>query len=242
MKRTLMASVTALTLCGVTNFAFAQGAPAPRGEPAAPPASAPSAPQSSPGSAAPKSGPTAPDKASPSAAPTQAQEKSDPKTAPQRAQDKADTKSPDTKAPATKAGDSKGESKPATKSGDTKPAADSKSGDTKPAAADSKSGDKPASADTKAGSAASAPAAAPPAEKRTQINSVIKQERVTEVTNVNFNVSIGTRVPRTVTYHPLPSRVIEIYPEWRGYYFILVKGRYVILRPETYEIVYIIEG
>jgi hypothetical protein len=31
-------------------------------------------------------------------------------------------------------------------------------------------------------------------------------------------------------------------PEWRGYDFILVRGKYIILRPHTHEIVYIIEG
>jgi hypothetical protein len=71
---------------------------------------------------------------------------------------------------------------------------------------------------------------------------VIKQEKVEEVTNVNFSVSIGTTVPASVHYYPLPSRVVEIYPEWSGYDFILVNGRYIILRPETHEIVYIIEG
>jgi len=45
-----------------------------------------------------------------------------------------------------------------------------------------------------------------------------------------------------VTFHPLPSRIVEIYPEWRGYDFVLVHGRYVIVRPQTREIVYIIEG
>jgi hypothetical protein len=35
---------------------------------------------------------------------------------------------------------------------------------------------------------------------------------------------------------------VEIYPEWRGYEFILVRGKYIILRPQTHEIVYIIEG
>src|SRR5258708_7950537 len=81
-----------------------------------------------------------------------------------------------------------------------------------------------------------------PAEKRTQITSAIRQEKVEEVTNVNFNVSVGTVVPAGVRYHPLPSHVVEIYPEWRGYDFILVRGRYIILRPHTHEIVYIIEG
>jgi hypothetical protein len=45
-----------------------------------------------------------------------------------------------------------------------------------------------------------------------------------------------------VHYYPLPSRIVEIYPEWRGYDFIYVHGRYIILRPETHEIVYIIES
>ena len=104
--------------------------------------------------------------------------------------------------------------------------------ETKPSAFDSKT----------TGNAATSATAAPPAEKRTQITSAIKQEKVEEVTNVNFNVSIGTTVPAGVRYHPLPSRIVEIYPEWRGYDFILVHGKYIILRPHTHEIVYIIEG
>lgn len=98
---------------------------------------------------------------------------------------------------------------------------------------------KPAALDKTTGNAATA---APPAEKRSQISSAIKQEKVEEVTNVNFNVSVGTAVPAGVRYHALPTRIVEIYPEWRGYDFILVRGRYVILRPHTHEIVYIVEG
>jgi hypothetical protein len=102
---------------------------------------------------------------------------------------------------------------------------------------------KPSGTDSKTtGNAATSATAAPPAEKRTQISSAIKQEKVEEVTNVNFNVSIGTTVPAGVHYYPLSSRIVEIYPEWRGYEFILVHGKYIILRPHTHEIVYIIEG
>ena len=102
---------------------------------------------------------------------------------------------------------------------------------------------RPSTSDSKTtGNAATAATAAPPAEKRTQITSAIKQEKVEEVTNVNFNVSIGTAVPAGIRYHPMPPRIVEIYPEWRGYDFILVHGKYVILRPQTHEIVYIIEG
>jgi len=95
---------------------------------------------------------------------------------------------------------------------------------------------------TTTGNAATSATAAPPAEKRTQIVSAIRSEKIQETTNVNFNISVGARVPTSVRFHPLPPRIVEIYPEWRGYEVILVSGRYVIVRPETHEIVYIIEG
>jgi len=115
---------------------------------------------------------------------------------------------------------------------------DSKSGDMNNAqtkgAADSKS--------QTTGNAATSATAAPPPEKRTQINTAIRSAKIQETTNVNFNISVGTAVPASVHFHPLPPRIVEIYPEWRGYEVILVNGRYVIVRPQTREIVYIIEG
>jgi len=79
-------------------------------------------------------------------------------------------------------------------------------------------------------------------EQRTQITSVIKEQHVAPVTNVNFSISVGTRVPREVTFHTLPERVVTIYPEWRRYKFILVKEQIVIVDPNTYEIVAILES
>ena len=95
---------------------------------------------------------------------------------------------------------------------------------------------------TTTGNAATSATAAPPAEKRTQIVSAIKSEKIEETTNVNFNISVGTSVPASVRFHPLPARIVEIYPEWRGYDVIFVHGQYIIVRPQTHEIVYIIEG
>lgn len=146
-----------------------------------------------------------------------------------------------------------GDTKSGTKSGPTAqdraaPTAQDKAGTSTPSAAKDAKSTSPApdtksgAADAKSGPGSSTAGAAPPAEKRTQITSAFKQEKVTEVTNVNFNVSIGTAIPATIHVNPLPSRIVEIYPEWRGYDFIFVRGRYVILRPKTREIVYIIEG
>jgi hypothetical protein len=59
---------------------------------------------------------------------------------------------------------------------------------------------------------------------------------------VNFELNVGTRVPTSVRFYPLPPRIVEIYPAWRGYEVIRVHGGYVIGRPQTHEIVYIIES
>ena len=101
---------------------------------------------------------------------------------------------------------------------------------------------KPTTTTGAAASGGASAAAAPPAEKRGQIATAIKQEKIPAATNVNFNISIGARIPSNVHFYPVPTRIIEIYPEWRGYHVILVNGRYIIVRPQTYEIVYIIEG
>jgi hypothetical protein len=158
-----------------------------------------------------------------------AQDKGGTKAMPQQAQDKAGT-STDTKTSGAMNNDSKSK---ASESG-------AAPGTARPATADSKTGNDAKSATT--GNAATSATAAPPAEKRSKIVSAIKQEKVEETTNVNFNISVGARVPDSVRYHRLPSRIVEIYPEWRGYDFIFVHGRYIIVRPETHEIVYIIEG
>jgi uncharacterized protein DUF1236 len=134
------------------------------------------------------------------------------------------------------------------KSAQDKGAADSKSGSMNAQTKSPADSTKSQATDTNrqqttTGNAATSATAAPPAEKRTQIVSAIKSETsIKETTNVNFNISVGARVPSSVHFYPLPPRIVEIYPEWRGYQVILVKGRYVIVRPETYEIVYVLEG
>jgi hypothetical protein len=62
------------------------------------------------------------------------------------------------------------------------------------------------------------------------------------VTNVNFSLTVGTVVPRTVRIVVLPPRVVEIYPVWRGYYYFLVGDRIVIVEPDTLRIVFIIDA
>jgi len=78
-------------------------------------------------------------------------------------------------------------------------------------------------------------------EQRTKITSVIKEQKVERV-NLNVSVNVGTRIPVGVRLHPLPQQVIIIYPEWRGYDYILVGDQIVIINPRTHEIVAIVEA
>mgnify|MGYP001551676200 CR=1 FL=1 len=79
-------------------------------------------------------------------------------------------------------------------------------------------------------------------EQRTKITTVIKSQHVQPTTNVNFSISVGTRVPRSVQFHPLPTEIVEIYPTWRGYEFILVRDQIVVVDPHTLEIVAVLEA
>jgi hypothetical protein len=79
-------------------------------------------------------------------------------------------------------------------------------------------------------------------EQRTKITTVIRNQHVAPVTNVNFSISVGTRVPRDVAFHPLPTEIVTIYPDWRGYQFILVSGQIVVIDPQSFEIVAVIDA
>jgi len=78
------------------------------------------------------------------------------------------------------------------------------------------------------------------AEQKTVIKNTIIETNVKPV-DVDFKVSIGVNVPRTVELHPLPPKVVEIVPAYREYvYFVVADGSIVIVDPGSYEVVYII--
>jgi hypothetical protein len=79
-------------------------------------------------------------------------------------------------------------------------------------------------------------------EQRTKITTVIRDQHISPVTNINFSVSIGTRVPREVGFHPLPAEIVTYYPDWRGYEFFLVRDQIVVVDPRTLEIVAVLDA
>jgi hypothetical protein len=225
MTNRYLISVAAAALIAGTGFANAQGTPSRE----APSSGAATTQQNAPPSAAPTNR-DASQSGAPAEAPKSAQSKDMAPKGEKSAQDNM-------KGPASK--DMKAESRDGKMNADSKGGADAKGTAANKGTADSKAG----ATDSKTtGNAATSATAAPPAEKRTQIASAFKSERIQETTNVNFNISVGATIPSSVRFHPIPSRIIEIYPEWRGYEVVYVRGQYIIVRPRTHEIVYIIEG
>ena len=94
---------------------------------------------------------------------------------------------------------------------------------------------------TTTGQGAAAGSAKLSTEQRTKITSVIKQRKV-EPTKLSVSVSVGTRVPASVHLYPLPVEVVEVYPAWRGYEYILVSDQIVVINPRTHEIVAVLEA
>ena len=78
-------------------------------------------------------------------------------------------------------------------------------------------------------------------EQRTRIRQVIVREgNAPRVSNVNFSVSVGTRVPSSLRLVRVPSTIVEIHPAWRGYEYFIVDEEIVIVDPNTLEIVAVI--
>lgn len=79
-------------------------------------------------------------------------------------------------------------------------------------------------------------------EQRTEIRNVIVETKA-EPVKLDIDVNVGVVVPRTVELRPLPPRIIEIVPAYRGYeYFVLVDGRIIIVEPGTLKVVYVISA
>ncbi|CAN7614385.1 DUF1236 domain-containing protein [Neorhizobium sp. LjRoot104] len=79
-------------------------------------------------------------------------------------------------------------------------------------------------------------------EQRTEVRKILVQNKV-EPVDVDVEVNVGVAIPTTVELHPLPPRIVEIVPAYRGYeYFVLADGRIIIVEPSSHKIVYILVG
>jgi hypothetical protein len=91
-----------------------------------------------------------------------------------------------------------------------------------------------------AGSSSTSSSTSVTQEQQTKFNQVIEKQKVQSITNVNFSVSVGSSVPRSVRFYDVPRDIVTVYPEYRGKKFIVVRDEIVIIEPRTHKVVSVI--
>jgi hypothetical protein len=79
-------------------------------------------------------------------------------------------------------------------------------------------------------------------EQRMQIrNSVLNAPGAPRANNVNFNVAVGTVIPRgTVNVVAVPETLVRIHPAWRGFRYFVWMDDVVIVNPRDMTIVAVV--
>jgi hypothetical protein len=78
--------------------------------------------------------------------------------------------------------------------------------------------------------------------QRTKIEGIIgKGDTARVTTNVNFNIKVGATIPRSVHVAALPEDVVEIVPQYEGFDYVVVSDEILIVDPDSLAIVAVIE-
>jgi hypothetical protein len=79
-------------------------------------------------------------------------------------------------------------------------------------------------------------------QQRTQIrDTIIHAQGAPRVGNVNFDVTVGTVIPRDgVRIVPVPDMLVQIEPTWRGFLYFVYEDEVVIVDPRDMRIVAVV--
>jgi hypothetical protein len=82
----------------------------------------------------------------------------------------------------------------------------------------------------------------PSSVQGSQIREDIIGNKSARVGRVSFALNVGTVVPRNMHFATLPPRVVKLMPRYRGFKYIVVKDKIVVVDPRTYRIVAVIRA
>jgi Protein of unknown function (DUF1236) len=77
-------------------------------------------------------------------------------------------------------------------------------------------------------------------EQNVKFRETLKGEKAERLGNVQFSISIGDEVPKSVHFYRLPARIVEYAPQYRDFDYILVGDDILIVDPRTHRIVAVI--
>jgi hypothetical protein len=78
-------------------------------------------------------------------------------------------------------------------------------------------------------------------EQRTTLRQEVLTTSAPRVDDINFSVSVGTVVPRTVRVVEVPPAIVRIRPAWRGYRYFVYNDEIVIVEPRSLKIVAVLD-
>jgi hypothetical protein len=80
-------------------------------------------------------------------------------------------------------------------------------------------------------------------ENRTRIHDIIIKDRsAPRVEHVDFDLSVGTAIPRSFRIVAVPTEIVTIEPAWSGFDYFLVGDEIVIVDPRSMEIVAVLDA
>lgn len=74
-------------------------------------------------------------------------------------------------------------------------------------------------------------------EQRTTIRKEVLTTSAPRATNINFTVNVGTVVPSTVRVVEVPTTIIKIHPQWKGYRYFVYNDEIIIVEPRSLKII-----
>jgi hypothetical protein len=79
-------------------------------------------------------------------------------------------------------------------------------------------------------------------QQRTEIRTtVINAHNAPRVSHVDFDVTVGTVVPRErIRVVPVPETLVQIEPEWRGFLYFVYEEEVIIVDPNDMKIVAVV--
>jgi Protein of unknown function (DUF1236) len=79
-------------------------------------------------------------------------------------------------------------------------------------------------------------------EQHVKIRETLRGEKVEHLNNVQFSITVGEAIPRTVHLYRFPVSIMEYAPQYRDYEYVLVGDEILVVDPRTLRIVAVISA
>lgn len=82
-----------------------------------------------------------------------------------------------------------------------------------------------------------------PAQQKERIRTtVIESGRAPRVDHINFTLRVGAPIPRTIHVVQVPQEIVAIYPQWSGFLYFVSGDEIVVVDPNSYAVVGVLEA